>query len=55
MVMKSLTKAMEMKAEMLISLGAHHRAEYNQTGMHMSEDVKASLREYRDHKGVMGG
>lgn len=54
--MKAITRALEMKANMLISLGAHLRAEYNQTDMHiggeekLTQQVKAALETSRQYK-----
>lgn len=41
-VVKALTAAMDMRAQMLISMGAHARMEADQSGMHIN-DVKATL------------
>lgn len=41
-IMKALTAAMDMRANMLISMGAHARMEADQAGMHIN-DVKATL------------
>jgi len=54
--MKAITRALEMKANMLISLGAHLRAEYNQTDMHIggeekiAQQVKTALENSRRYK-----
>ncbi len=42
LIMKGLTKAMDQRAQMLISLGAHLRAEADQTGM-LIRDTKAMM------------
>lgn len=36
--MKAVTDALKMRGDMLISLGAHFRAEVNMIGMHTNED-----------------
>lgn len=47
LIMQALTKAFEMRANMLISLGAHLRAEAQQTGMLIS-DFKDTLRQQKN-------
>jgi hypothetical protein len=47
-IMRTLMDALKMRADMLVSMGAHLRAEYEQTGMNMKrdkflEDFEASL------------
>ncbi len=42
LIMKALTKAMDQRAQMLISLGAHLRAEADQAGM-LIRDTKAMM------------
>lgn len=49
LLMKALTRAMEMKADMLISKGAHLRAELSQTDMHINT-AKEALRKFREQQ-----
>jgi hypothetical protein len=49
LVMRAMTRAMDMRAQMLISLGAHLRAEAEQTDMHIKE-VKGALKKARRGK-----
>lgn len=49
LVLRALTNAMDMRAQMLISLGAHIRAESEQTGM-LIRDTKAKLDELKRQK-----
>jgi hypothetical protein len=51
LLMKALTRAMEMKADMLISKGAHLRSELAQTDMHINT-AKDALRKFRDNQDV---
>lgn len=46
LMLRAVTSAMEMRAQMLISLGAHLRAESEQTGM-LIKDTKAKLEEIK--------
>lgn len=50
LVLKALTQAMDQRAQMLISLGAHLRAESEQTGM-LIRDTKSKLDELKRQKG----
>ena len=50
LVMQAITRAMEMRAQMLMSLGAHLREEARQTGMYI-KDVKETLSEIRSKTG----
>lgn len=49
LLMKALTRAMEMKADMLISKGAHLRSELSQTDMHINS-AREALKKYREQQ-----
>jgi hypothetical protein len=59
-ILKSIVNALRMKADMLISMGAHMRQEYGMTGMNIRQqnmeksvdDAKAELRKKRKQKQV---
>lgn len=50
LVLRALTSSMDQRAQMLISLGAHLRAESEQTGM-LVRDTRAKLDELRQQRG----
>jgi len=49
-IMNVLQESMDMRSHMLISLGAHERAEAEQTGMSISEKTKERLNELRKNR-----
>lgn len=50
LIMRALTRAMDMRAQMLISLGAHLRTEAEQTGLLINQ-TKAAIDKVRQAKG----